>query len=102
MIPSGYARRYFSPALAQMRGRISSWVSQVELVSSHCDNESYRGLNRAYVEQHRTYCRAQLSEVKLRKQRIESLKAAIEEAARKKDIYPGVMRELFTEIGWTP
>ena len=96
------ARRYFARALGDMSGRIRSWASQSETLATACSKASYDGLTRAMFQGHASVCRSQLYDLRLRKAGIERFKGQIEEAARKKGIFPGVMRELFIEIGWTP
>jgi hypothetical protein len=95
------ARRYFAPALQEMAAKVRTCAIHMEITVSMCSEDSCRGVSRGALQGHAWFCRDQFSQGTVKESLINALASNLEDEAHKWNIYPGVMRDLFSGVGWT-
>jgi len=96
------ARQRYWSALNGMRSRISGYYALSEAYFVRCQRDSFKDLAPYELQSHKTACRQQQSALNAQKKVVDAFVEWLQADAAKYGIYPGVIRDLLTDVGWRP
>ena len=94
------AKRIFSVDFDILRFKINDWSRSIMVTVKMCDKGSYYGLSGGSLQGHLQFCRQAIAEDAGKERAIKELLDELMGKAIRQGIYPGVMRDLYKELGW--